>query len=141
MTDKPLTPEEVLRQHAEGRIEHRLGGMCPDPVEGPDTRDPACKVCIALDAARCADPDEGRVDFFATTLQEGRPVTVFPGDESAAIAAAWAIGLTSFSMSAPSADPGGLRAVGTQCHPGCEMCRQFIAICCGDHDAATPTDD
>ncbi|GAA6119564.1 hypothetical protein Acidovoranil_16670 [Acidovorax sp. FG27] len=40
----------VLRAHAEGRIAHNYAGHCPDQPEGPDARDPACKVCAALRA-------------------------------------------------------------------------------------------
>lgn len=38
----------ILRQYAEGRLSHLGNGLCPDSVEGYDTRDPDCPVCIAL---------------------------------------------------------------------------------------------
>lgn len=38
----------TLVAFAEGRIEHLNEGLCPDIVEGHDTRDRECKVCQAL---------------------------------------------------------------------------------------------
>lgn len=42
---------EILRQFAIGAIDHRYMGQCPDVmVEGnPESRDPECAVCRALD--------------------------------------------------------------------------------------------
>ena len=51
----------------------------------------------ALGAA--PQPSEGRVDLFATQLQETGRATVFPGDEDAALAALRAIGASSFTVS------------------------------------------
>ncbi|WP_208604371.1 hypothetical protein [Pseudomonas delhiensis] len=38
----------VLIGHATGEIKHLNNGMCPDDLEGHDTRDPDCAVCRAL---------------------------------------------------------------------------------------------
>ncbi|WP_205420745.1 hypothetical protein [Stenotrophomonas sp. G4] len=38
----------VLTDHATGRINHANNGLCPDQVEGHDTRAPHCPVCRAL---------------------------------------------------------------------------------------------
>lgn len=38
----------VLVGHATGEIKHLNNGMCPDDLEGHDTRDPDCAVCRAL---------------------------------------------------------------------------------------------
>ncbi len=43
-----LGPVRVLADHAAGRINHANNGLCPDEVEGHDTRDPDCTVCCAL---------------------------------------------------------------------------------------------
>ncbi|WP_447899591.1 hypothetical protein [Stenotrophomonas sepilia] len=43
-----LGPVRVLADHAAGRINHANNGLCPDEVEGQDTRDPDCPVCRAL---------------------------------------------------------------------------------------------
>lgn len=43
-----LGPVRVLADHAAGRINHANNGLCPDEVEGHDTRDPDCPVCRAL---------------------------------------------------------------------------------------------
>ncbi|HHA2757964.1 TPA: hypothetical protein ACOEQX_001202 [Stenotrophomonas maltophilia] len=43
-----LGPVRVLADHAAGRINHANNGLCPDEVEGHDTRDPDCPVCSAL---------------------------------------------------------------------------------------------
>jgi hypothetical protein len=39
---------QVLARFAEGRIQHRNWGDCPDEIEGHDSRDPKCEVCAAL---------------------------------------------------------------------------------------------
>jgi len=44
-------PSEVLRAHAEGRIQHANRGLCPDSIEGHGSRDPDCPVCQALERA------------------------------------------------------------------------------------------
>lgn len=41
-------PVTVLRDLAEGRLTHLYRGRCPDAIEGPAARDPACPVCRAL---------------------------------------------------------------------------------------------
>lgn len=41
-------PVTVLRDLAEGRLTHLYRGSCPDAIEGPAARDPACPVCRAL---------------------------------------------------------------------------------------------
>jgi len=41
----------ILREYAEGRIDHAGDGLCPDAIEGHGSRDPDCPVCRALDAA------------------------------------------------------------------------------------------
>nr|WP_285311284.1 hypothetical protein [Stenotrophomonas maltophilia] len=38
----------ALIAHAEGRVSHANNGLCPDQVEGHQTRDPECPVCQAL---------------------------------------------------------------------------------------------
>lgn len=38
----------TLIAHAEGRVSHANNGLCPDQVEGHQTRDPECPVCQAL---------------------------------------------------------------------------------------------
>lgn len=43
-----LVPVRVLADHAAGRINHANNGLCPDEIEGHDTRDPDCPVCRAL---------------------------------------------------------------------------------------------
>lgn len=43
-----MGPVRVLADHAAGRINHANNGLCPDEVEGHDTRDPDCPVCCAL---------------------------------------------------------------------------------------------
>lgn len=54
ISDLALTTEPhkcailTLRQAATGLIHHDDEGGCPDDVEGPDARDPACPVCMAL---------------------------------------------------------------------------------------------
>ena len=42
---------QVLIDHAIGRVQHLNRGSCPDLVRGHDSRDSDCPVCIALDAA------------------------------------------------------------------------------------------
>lgn len=42
---------DVLRAFAEGRINHINEGLCPDSITGPNSRDPDCRVCRALDEA------------------------------------------------------------------------------------------
>jgi hypothetical protein len=37
-----------LISHAEGRIHHINSGLCPDYIEGHDSRDMDCAVCQAL---------------------------------------------------------------------------------------------
>lgn len=97
--------------------------------------DDVLRLLATLDAVRASGPTpvpEQRVDYFATLLQDGSTVTVYPGDVDAAVAAAWAIGLSSFVMSAP---PGTeeLAARNIEQHerglhsvygawPGCPMC-------------------
>lgn len=47
----PAAPQgdgDMLRAHAEGRVTHINNGLCPDIIEGHDTRDPECPVCQAL---------------------------------------------------------------------------------------------
>ncbi|MBF4628914.1 TetR/AcrR family transcriptional regulator [Curtobacterium flaccumfaciens] len=39
---------ESLLAVATGRQEHEYLGLCPDGVEGPDSRDPDCKACQVL---------------------------------------------------------------------------------------------
>lgn len=43
---------EVLVAHAEGRIRHLYTNGCPGNIEGPDARDPECRVCQALRVLR-----------------------------------------------------------------------------------------
>ncbi|WP_236225744.1 hypothetical protein [Pseudomonas pseudonitroreducens] len=38
----------TLIGHAKGELKHLNNGMCPDEIEGHDTRDPECSVCQAL---------------------------------------------------------------------------------------------
>lgn len=38
----------VLQKAASGEVVHLYRGLCPDGVEGHDTRDPDCNVCRAL---------------------------------------------------------------------------------------------
>lgn len=38
----------ALIAHAEGCVSHVNNGLCPDQVEGHQTRDPECPVCQAL---------------------------------------------------------------------------------------------
>jgi len=48
---QPAAPQgdgDMLRAHAEGRVTHINNGLCPDIIEGHDTRDPECPVCQAL---------------------------------------------------------------------------------------------
>lgn len=50
-----LTREQAIRtliNHALDRTHHRYAGRCPDGLEGVETRDPRCRVCAAIDAAR-----------------------------------------------------------------------------------------
>ena len=42
----------VLVDHARGIVSHNYTGDCPDTVEGPDSRDPHCPVCKAIDAIK-----------------------------------------------------------------------------------------
>ena len=51
----------VLVAFAEGRVQHLNRGLCPDEVEGPDTRDPDCPVCLAITsiAARNTTQQQG----------------------------------------------------------------------------------
>lgn len=42
----------VLVAHARGIVSHNYTGDCPDTVEGPDSRDPHCPVCRAIDAIK-----------------------------------------------------------------------------------------
>ena len=42
----------VLVDHAKGIVSHDYTGDCPDTVEGPDSRDPHCPVCKAIDAIK-----------------------------------------------------------------------------------------
>ena len=44
----PQGDGDMLRAHAEGRVTHINNGLCPDIIEGHDTRDPECPVCQAL---------------------------------------------------------------------------------------------
>lgn len=48
------TAWQTLRDYAEGRanIDHKGHGMCPDEMEGHDSRDPECPLCQALDATQ-----------------------------------------------------------------------------------------
>jgi len=39
---------DVLQKAATGEVVHLYQGLCPDGVEGHDSRDPDCKVCRAL---------------------------------------------------------------------------------------------
>lgn len=42
--------EEIARLRAvvDGRVNHVYNGLCPDLVQGHDTRDPECTACAAL---------------------------------------------------------------------------------------------
>ena len=52
--------QQTLVAHAEGRVLHAGMGMCPDQLEGHESRDSECPVCQALVvlAANCS-PDVG----------------------------------------------------------------------------------
>ncbi|HCT4762151.1 TPA: hypothetical protein OTY55_000316 [Pseudomonas aeruginosa] len=39
---------DTLRRFATGEVGHLNNGLCPDDVEGRETRDPNCSVCRAL---------------------------------------------------------------------------------------------
>jgi hypothetical protein len=54
---QPAPASDVLRQHALGLVHHEGHGLCPDPIEGPDVRDPQCVVCRALDATPAPTAD------------------------------------------------------------------------------------
>ena len=56
---QPAAPQgdgDMLRAHAEGRVTHINNGLCPDIIEGHDTRDPECPVCQALLENHAAPP-------------------------------------------------------------------------------------
>lgn len=48
----------VLVAHAKGIVSHNYTGDCPDTVEGPDSRDPHCPVCDAIDALKEGEMSE-----------------------------------------------------------------------------------
>ncbi|WP_319172857.1 hypothetical protein [Pseudomonas aeruginosa] len=39
---------DTLRRFATGEVRHQNNGLCPDELEGRETRDPNCSVCRAL---------------------------------------------------------------------------------------------
>lgn len=41
---------EILRAHALGTMIHRYQGLCPDHIDGSESRDPECEVCAAIDS-------------------------------------------------------------------------------------------
>lgn len=43
-----ISHHEALVAHAEGWLNHLNRGLCPDPIEGRETRDTECRVCQAL---------------------------------------------------------------------------------------------
>jgi len=67
----------TLIAHAEGREPHAGAGMCPDSVEGHETRDSECSVCRALAAlsapASSAGMDAQRLDWIEQTQCDVEP--------------------------------------------------------------------
>lgn len=51
---------QTLIDYAKGRTNHVRKGLCPDEIEGHDTRDPACPVCRALIGAELSGQDNDR---------------------------------------------------------------------------------
>ena len=50
---------KTLMDHAKGIVNHSFTGNCPDRVDGPQSRDPRCKVCQAIkeieEGTRCRE--------------------------------------------------------------------------------------
>lgn len=65
----------ALRRHATGELHHAFAGLCPDAVEGPDTRDPECTVCQALVALRPDGPLREEVAPDEATMAAVEPAT------------------------------------------------------------------
>jgi hypothetical protein len=47
---------KTLLRYASGEIGHQGLGLCPDDLEGHDSRDPECTVCLAMVALAAAQP-------------------------------------------------------------------------------------
>src|SRR5690606_31045294 len=58
----PVVPDAIstLIRHASGEIQHANLGLCPDEIEGHDSRDPECQVCQAMVALLAAAPAQGK---------------------------------------------------------------------------------
>lgn len=56
---------------ATGRVRHDFLGLCPDSIEGPDSRDPQCPACKVLLLAALAQQETPRTDSLAHQPTEG----------------------------------------------------------------------